>query len=62
MLLRSTRDVLDLGSSGTDSRYADAIHVDDGSLKTMAVQDSGGVLQIGTHDDREYHCAYQLVR
>jgi hypothetical protein len=62
LLLRSTRDVLDLGSSAADSRYADAIHADDGSLKTMAVQDSGGVAQIGTHDDRRFHCAYQLVR
>jgi hypothetical protein len=62
LLLRSTRDVLDLGSSDADSRYADAIHADDGSLKTMAVQDGGGVAQIGTHDDRRYHCAYQLVR
>lgn len=65
MELRSTRDVLDLGTgSGTDNRYTDEIYANDAatSYSTVVIADGGGFTAVSTLESEKYVCAYPLVR
>jgi hypothetical protein len=65
MELRSTRDVLDLGTgTGTDSRYTDAIYANDAatSYSTVLIEDVGGFEAKSTLTSARYFCVYPLVR
>ena len=60
--LRSTRDVLDLGTGGADSRYTDSVFEEAGTLKTIVVDDAGEFKAITPNEAERYVCAYPLVR
>jgi hypothetical protein len=60
MELRSTRDVLDLGS-GADARYTDSV-LFEGELKTVVVEDAGNLTPVPLNQAERYVCAYPLVR
>ncbi len=63
MALRSTADVLDLGTgSGSDSRYTDSIFTEGANFKTMVVVDNGGFTSTTTSTPERYFCVYPLVR
>ena len=61
--LRSTRDVLDLGSGvGSDNRYTDSVFFEGVTEKTAVIDDEGTVTPVPASEAERYVCAYQLVR
>jgi hypothetical protein len=65
LALRSTADVLDLGTGvGTDVRYTDSVYTNDAgtTFSTMTIVDSGGFTQASTLVNAQYFCVYPLVR
>ena len=53
----------DLGANGAAlNHYADAVHEDDGSLQTIAVEDDGDFRVVGLTADQFYRCVYERVR
>lgn len=60
--LRSTRDVLDLGTGGSDSRYTDSAFFEAATEKTIVVDDEGNLTPVLSSEAERYVCAYALVR
>jgi Collagen triple helix repeat (20 copies) len=65
-MLRSTRNVLDLGTGvGTDKQFTDSYYYDastGSNPSTVTVDGTGAIAQQAVNNSARYICAYQLVR